>query len=196
MPNLLLNAQKEIHLLVANKMLMLVAWKVSGNPLLIQDYQSRLPVLPLVLEDEVQTEITTRPGENGLAGVLEKKIDPVQCSANFILDFLAELFDLRYKKRLINSYISAYNCYVEGEPVGQHNQVCALIMGFFTKKPLQLRYIFTRDIQVVLDFDKNKWGNSNSLSDRDLTFKLLILLALTSASRACTIHCLDIGFMA
>ena len=74
MPNLLLNEQKEIHLLVANKMLMLVAWKVSGNPLLIQDYQSRLPVLPLVLEDEVQTEITTRPGENGLAGVLEKKL--------------------------------------------------------------------------------------------------------------------------
>ena len=55
-------------------MLMLVAWKVSGNLLLIQDYQSRLPVLPLVLEDEVQTEITTRPGENGLAGVLEKKL--------------------------------------------------------------------------------------------------------------------------
>ena len=47
----------------------------------------------------------------------------------------------------------------------------------------------------MLDFAKNKWGNSNSLSNRDLTFKLLITLALTLISRACTIHCLDIRFM-
>ena len=51
------------------------------------------------------------------------------------------------------------------------------------------------DVQVALDFVKNKWGNCNSLSDRDLTFKLVILLALTSASTACAIQCLDISFM-
>ena len=51
------------------------------------------------------------------------------------------------------------------------------------------------DIPVALGFVKNKWGNYNSLSDRDLTFKLVILLALTSASTACTIQCLDISFM-
>ena len=87
--NLLLNGQKEVHVLVANKTLMLAVWKVSGNSLLIYGYQIRLPVLSPVLEDQVQTQITTRPGENGLAGVLEIKIDPVQCSVNFILDFLA-----------------------------------------------------------------------------------------------------------
>ena len=62
MPNLLLNAQKEIHPLVANKTLRLAAWKVSRNPLMIQGYQSRLPVLSPVLEGQVQTQITTRPG--------------------------------------------------------------------------------------------------------------------------------------
>ena len=77
----------------------------------------------------------------------------------------------------------------------QHKQVCALLRSVFTKKPTQPRYTFTWDVQVVLDFVKNKWGNSNSQSDRDLTFKLVILLALTSASRACIIHCLDIYFM-
>ena len=71
--NLLLNGQKEVHVLVANKTLMLVVWKVSGNSLLIYGYQIRLPVLSQVLEDQVQTQITTRPGKNGLAGVLEKK---------------------------------------------------------------------------------------------------------------------------
>ena len=88
-----------------------------------------------------------------------------------------------------------YHCYVEGKPVGQHKQVCALPRGIFTKKPPQPRYGFTWDVQVVLDFVKNKWENFNSISDRDLTFKLVILLALTSASRACTIHCLDICFV-
>ena len=67
-----------------------------------------------------------------------KEIDPVQCSVNFILDFLAELFDLGYKYRSINlnrSAISAYHCYVERKPVGQHKQVCALLRGVFNKKP-------------------------------------------------------------
>ena len=74
MQNLLLNAQKEVHSLVADKTLRLAVWKVSGNPLLIKDYQSRLQVLSPVLEGQVQTQITTRPGENGLAGVLGKKL--------------------------------------------------------------------------------------------------------------------------
>ena len=52
------------------------------------------------------------------------------------------------------------------------------------------------EVQIALDFVKNKWGNFNPLSDRDLTFKLVILLALTSASRACTLHRLYIYFMA
>ena len=73
-PNLLRIGQREVHPLVANKTLRLLVWKVSGNPLLIHDYQSRLPVLPPVLEGQVQTQITTRPGVNGLAGVLEKKL--------------------------------------------------------------------------------------------------------------------------
>ena len=49
-PNLLLNAQKEVHPLVANKTLRLATWKVSGNPLLIRGYQSRQSVLSPVLE--------------------------------------------------------------------------------------------------------------------------------------------------
>ena len=74
MPNLLLNAQKEVHPLVANNILKLAAWKVSRNPLLIQDYRSRLLVLSPVLEGQVKIQITISPRENGLAGVLEKKL--------------------------------------------------------------------------------------------------------------------------
>ena len=73
--------------------------------------------------------------------------------------------------------------------------MCTLLRGVLTKKPPQPRYAFTWDVQVVLDFVKYKWVNSNSLSERDLTFKLVILLALTSVFRACMIHFLDIHFM-
>ena len=159
---------------MSKKTLRLVAWKVSGNSLLIQGCQSHLPVLSPVLEakDQVQTQIMTRPGENRLAGDLGKEIDPFQYSVNFILHILAKSFDLGCKYRSINSYrsaISAYHCYVEGKPVGQHKQVCVL-RGVFTKKPPQPRYTFAWVVQVVLDFVKNNWGNSNSLSDWDLTF--------------------------
>lgn len=74
MPNLLKNGQKQVHPLVANKTIRLQVWKVPGNPLLIQDYQRRLPVLSPVLEGQIQTQITARTGKNGLAGVLEKKL--------------------------------------------------------------------------------------------------------------------------
>ena len=36
-------------------------------------YQSRLPVLSPMLEGQVQTQITTCPGKNGIVAVLEKK---------------------------------------------------------------------------------------------------------------------------
>ena len=82
---------------------------------------------------------------NWVSWCSRKEIDPVLCSVSFILDFLAELFDLGYNYRSVISYrsaISANDCYVEGKPVRQHKQVCALLRGVFTKKPPQPRYAF------------------------------------------------------
>lgn len=127
-----------------------------------------------------------------------KQIDPIQCPINFILDFLAELSDKGYAYRTINSHrsaISAYHSEIDGKPVGQHSKVCALIRGVFNQNPPQPRYNFTWDVQIVLQFIKRNWGKSEALSDKELTYKLVMLLALTSASRACTIHCLDLKFM-
>ena len=47
--------------------------KVSGLQSFRESF-SWLTVLSPVLESQVQTQITTRTGENGLAGVLEKKL--------------------------------------------------------------------------------------------------------------------------
>ena len=92
MPNLLLNAKKEVHSLVTNKTLRLATSKISGNSLFIQGYHIRLPVLSSVLEDQVQTQIKTPPGENGLAGVLEKR---------FILSSVLYMFCLLFQHTIV-----------------------------------------------------------------------------------------------
>lgn len=127
-----------------------------GESLLVQDYQNQLPVLSIVLEGQVQTQITTCPGESRLAGVLEKKFVG-SAFFKFSFRFSPELFYLRYKYRSIDSYrsaISAYYCYVMLYCVRQHKQLCALLRGVFTKKPPHPRYAFTWDVKNVLILSK------------------------------------------
>ena len=55
--------------------------------------------------------------------------------------------------------------------------------------------MFIWDVQIVINYIKSEWGYSESLSDKFLTLKLVMLMALTSASRASAIHHLDIRYM-
>ena len=131
MPNLLLNAQKEVHPLVANKTLRLAALKVSGNPLLIQGYQSRPPVLSPVIEGQVQTQITIRPGENELAGVLETKTDLVQCSVNLFYIFLPNflIWDLNIGQLIRTSLLFQYTIVVLKGNLLDNTSKCVLFSG-------------------------------------------------------------------
>ena len=49
--------------------------------------------------------------ENWIRWCSRKEIDPVLCSISFILNFLAELFDLEYNYRSINSHRSTISAY-------------------------------------------------------------------------------------
>ena len=49
---------------------------------------------------------------------------------------------------------------------------------------------------TVIDFIKFEWGKNDDLSDKYLTYKLAMLLAMTSASRVLGLQHLDIRFMA
>ena len=48
----------------------------------------------------------------------------------------------------------------------------------------------------MLDYLKNRFPDNKKLTDRQLSLKVIILLALTSPSRAGGLHNLDIRFMA
>ena len=65
------------HPLVLNKSLRLVAWTVSGKAWRQREYKKKLPPLLSVPGDQDRFQITNRPGESGLAGVVRNKWIPL-----------------------------------------------------------------------------------------------------------------------
>ena len=84
---------------------------------------------------------------------------------------------------------------IEGRPVGEHPQVSSAITGVFNNRQLQPKYNVIWDVQLVLDYVQKEFPNNSDLSDKILTFKVAMLLALTSASRARGLHILDTRFI-
>lgn len=65
----------------------------------------------------------------------------------------------------------------------------------FNLRPPQSKHVFAQNVQVVLNYTKSVWGCTGTLSHKELSLKLLILLALTTFSRASSLHCLNIRYM-
>ena len=55
--------------------------------------------------------------------------------------------------------------------------------------------MFVWSVKSVINYIKTKWKNNENLSEKYLTYKLVILMVLTSTSRASAMHCLDVRFM-
>ena len=67
-PNLFENINREAT------SLRLAVWTVSGKGYLQQEFQRGLPSLFKVQADKVHYQITIRPGQSGLAGVVKEKL--------------------------------------------------------------------------------------------------------------------------
>ena len=79
--------------------------------------------------------------------------------------------------------------------MGSNDKVCKLLSGVFNLRPPQLKYTFMWDVQIVLEYIKVNLPVKNVLSDKLLSPKLSMLLALASASRTIPIQDLDISQM-
>ena len=79
--------------------------------------------------------------------------------------------------------------------MGEHPRIYSLLAGVFNSGPPQPKYRYTWNLQTVIDFIKSEWGQNEDLSDKYLTYKLTMLLALTSASLVLGLQHLDIRFM-
>ena len=108
------------------------------------------------------------------------------------------MFESRYEHRTIcsnRSAISALHNNIEGRSVGEHPHLSSLVKGVFNNRPPQPKYNFIWDVQLVLDYLKKELPNNSDLSDKLLTFKVTMLLALMPASRVRGLHILDTRFM-
>lgn len=82
----------------------------------------------------------------------------------------------------------------KGTPIGNAPTVCRFMKGIFELKPSKPKYSFVWDVKIVLEFLENLYPN-NELGLKELTFKLVMLIALVTAQRAQTLHLLNIGNM-
>lgn len=127
----------------------------------------------------------------------QRTIDPIRASVANIIDFLAELSDSGLQYSTLNGYrsaISAGHEYVDGMPVGQHPLVKRALTGAFNLNPPRPKYAHTWDVNVVLGFIEGL-GEDGGLSDKMLTYKLAMLIALTTANRASEIQAMNLEFM-
>ena len=82
---------------------------------------------------------------------------------------------------------------VKGIPVGKLPLVSTFRKGIFNLRPPCPRYTSSWDVSVVLDLISAQ-GENESLSLKQVTLKLTMLMALTSAGRSSDIHGLDLKF--
>ena len=95
----------------------------------------------------------------------------------------------------INSYHSAISSVhekVDGVSVGQHPTVTRLLKGVFHDRPPLPRYSSTWNVQLVLDF-LGALGQNEDLTLKHLTWKTVMLLALTRPSRSADLSQLDLS---
>ena len=120
--------------------------------------------------------------------------DPFCGPVSEVVNFLAQLFAEGYSYNSLNSYRSAISSVhekVEGLNVGQHPLVTRLLKGAFNDRPHLPKYSSTWDVQVVLDH-LHSLGKNETLSLKHMTWKTVMLLALTRPSRSADLSSLDL----
>jgi len=126
----------------------------------------------------------------------KKQIDPFRSPITFVLEFLSDLFDqgLEYQTNAgYRSALSAYHDPIEGTPVGKHPLVSSLLTDVFNKRCPRPKYTFIWDVEKVIKFLSSL--KAENISDKMLTLKLTLLLALTLSARSHEICCLDIRYL-
>lgn len=121
----------------------------------------------------------------------ERKIAPHSPSIVEVLEFLHSQLHLSYS--LLNTARSALSCIITLDqiPVGKHPLVCPFLKGAFERKPPSNRYYAICDVQTVLQFLKT-FGPNKSLSLKELSLKVSMLLALVTIQRKQTLLQLSI----
>ena len=158
-------------------------WPISGISSQSTAFQNRLQNLCWPLGDLSLQSCMTLTSGSGQAGVINGVVIPFHALFTEIVNFLALLHGEGYQSRSLNSFrlaISSVHDRVDGIEVGKHPMVARLLKGAFHTRPPLPRYMA---VQVVLQYLEGL-GPSTSLSLKLLTYKLVMLLALTRPSHS------------
>ena len=147
---------------------------------------------------ESTTQAYSSPWNKWVLWCKQQRVDPIDSPLNYILDFLTELYHEGLQYRTINVYrsaISAYHVPIGDIPVGQTKEVCTLLSGIDNLRPPVPKYTVIWEVEVVINFLKTMIPEDD-LSNKDLTLKVVMLMALTSIKRCSELQMLDTQHMA
>lgn len=119
-------------------------------------------------------------------------IDPLNPTVTDIVNFLADTFHRGVGYEAVNTArgaLSSLGIVVDGCRAGNHPLVNRLLRGVFNLRPSTPRYTDIWDVQLVLQKIRTL-GPLCALSLKDLTLKLVMLMALSQAARLQTLHLL------
>ena len=109
---------------------------------------------------------------------------------NHVLNFLTYLFSLGNSYTTVNTARSALSLVlnpIDNFSIGSHPLVCRLLKAISKKKPPRPRYSVTWNVDRVLNIFRG-WPITSELNIKQLSLKLVGLLALTTAQRVQTLH--------
>ena len=127
----------------------------------------------------------------------EREINSVAPSVTSVLEFLHSFYEQELSYSTINTARSAINCYLmdanlhsTNHTISTHPFVTRYMKGVFNSRTPTPKYSDTWDVNIVLDFIK-EWQVLPTLPLKHVTYKLVMLLALTTGQRCQTLASLD-----
>ena len=127
---------------------------------------------------------------------LQRDLNPFSCGVKPFVNFIASLFQEGLQHRSVNtirSAVSVTHDRSEGLPLGQHPVVTRIMKRIYNSRPPKPKYTSTWDVTKVTTYLKDL-GENRDLTLKQLTTKLVMLMALVQASRSSELAALDIRF--
>ena len=171
----------------------LAAWLVSEKPFCVKEFQKTLFTLSQIPDENAHYNYESA-WRNWASQCLERKIS-FPAPVKDIIKYLTFLFNYGNEYRTTNLHRSAISAFcecIDGFPVEKHFRI---VPGLFSLRLSKLRYMFVWDVKQILDFVKEKFGDNDQLSNKELTLKVTILLTLTTSYRISTLYILDLNHM-
>ncbi|VDI76068.1 Hypothetical predicted protein [Mytilus galloprovincialis] len=127
----------------------------------------------------------------------ERKEDKFHTSVELVLEFLTYLFECGLSYSALNSArsaLSAFGLTFDNVPVGKHPLVIRFLKGVYHLRPTVHNDVNIWDVSIVLRLLR-RLSPVADISVKDLTLKLVMLIALTNATRSQSIHLLKLSNM-